>query len=308
MSHLQALPGASDDDVDAALDVTLLRLRDGDDTSTDPLDALVAALATTGELPEDLANRHVAALTSASTSWGARASTSWGARASTTWRPSRRSVRTAVGGGVLAVTMLGGVGAAAASSALPGETLYGLKTARERVVVALAHPGDDRAAVHLAIARTRLGESATLLRRGRTELGIKTLARADAALAAATAAGSDDIDKRADAALDNRVAVLSALLDGGLPEQAADAAREAIERALSRDQGKPDEPGSSGQGRNDGTRDGTPATTPGGPPATAPGSTQRPTAKPTPAGGRPAPAERPHGRPATRPTGRPASR
>lgn len=324
MSHLQPVPSASDDDVDAAVEVALTRAYDrhaeaallDDSPDPAPLDALVLALRSVGELPDELAARHVAELVEASTSWGARSSTSWGARASTTWRPRRGTVRTVVGTGVLAATMLGGVSVAAASSALPGDTLYGLKTARERVVVALAQPGDERAAVHLGIARTRLAETTELLTRGRSDLGIKTLARADAALAAATAAGSDAIDDRADDQLANRVAVLTALLDGGLPEQAADAAREAIERAIAHETGRPEEPGNGNGNGNDNDNDngngnggeGKPTTTPAGPANPAPGQSSRPTDKPAPGRGKPsADTDRPGGRPTSRATGRPAA-
>ena len=240
------------------------------------------------DVPEDVAQRHLARLEAARVS---------GENVVPLRRPRRRTLRAGIGGTILAATLISGAGVAAASSSQPGDVLYGLKTARERIQLSMARDGDSRAALELKLARTRLGEAATLLREGETDLAIETLARADAALASAGAHGGAAIDEEVAGELDHRVEVLGGLLDGGLPDNAADAAREALERAISRGgrirPAEGDEPGNSG---------------------TAPGRTDNP--QPTPAGDRTA--SRPRTRtarpsrsrsvPTTRPASRPRSR
>jgi hypothetical protein len=186
-----------------------------------PDDAAVQALRSLS-VPDDLAARHLARLAAAP------------AGTIVPLRPRRTALRAGAAGVVVGVTLISGAGVAAASTARPGDMLYGLKTARERLQLSMARHGDSRARFELRLARTRLGEAAELFRHGHSDRAVETLARADAALASARAQGGAAVDADVDSELDRRVEVLGGLLDGGLPDTAADAAREAIERAVDR--------------------------------------------------------------------------
>src|SRR5262249_52869651 len=147
--------------------------------------------------------------------------------------------------------------------------------------------GDTRARLELKLARTRLGEAAALLRHGDVDRAIATLARADAALASAHAQGAVDLDVTAE--LDHRVDVLTSLLDGGLPDTAADAARDALRRAIERG-AHPD--GTHGDHGHSGTHGGGPGDHPATPtdhhtPPAHPGKDDHPTGKPSTPPGRP---------------------
>ena len=225
-------------------------------------------------VPEDLAQRHLARLAAA------REPNVVPLR-----RPRRTALRATAAGTVLGAMLLSGAGVAAASTALPGDALYGLKSARERVQLSMTRHGESRARLELRLARTRLAEAAELLRQGDVQRAVATLARADAALASASAQGGAEVDKRVAEELDRRVVVLAGLLDGGLPSNAADAAREAVERALHR--ATPDTPRAT--------------PTPGAKPTDVPSAqpTSRPTVHPT---GRPSQAPGHGVRPTRRPT------
>lgn len=246
-------------------------------------------------VPEDLAQRHLAALAAAAaapgTSW-LRAAETGGARGEVVplrTRSRRVPLKATAAGVVVGAVLASGAGVAAASTARPGDALYGVKTARERVQLSMTREGESRARLELRLARTRLAEAAELLREGDVQRAVATLARADAALASAAAQGGDDVDAEVATELDRRVVVLGGLLDGGLPETAADAAREAVERAL--DRGAAARPNDSRGPRVTPPR-GKPAP---GPSATAPGrSGDRPSGPPS---GRPGPGDHPTGRP-----------
>lgn len=234
---------------------------------TDPVRALQSL-----DVPADLASRHLARLTG----------TPEAGDAVVPLRPRRAAVRATAAGLVIGATLAGGAGVAAASTARPGDTLYGMKTAREHLQLAMARHGDSRARLELKLARTRLGEAAALFRGGHADRAVETLARADAALASARAQGGDAVDRDVDAELDKRVDVLGGLLDGGLPGTAADAAREAIDRALERG-AHPSHPSHATPGGRptDVPRPSeTPGTHPSGPP-THPGRNGHPTGRPT---------------------------
>jgi hypothetical protein len=222
------------------------------------------------DVPEDVAQRHLARLTAA------RATGEIGTVVPL--RSRRHAVRAGTAGFVVAATLASGAGVAAASTSRPGDALYGVKTAHERLQLALARPGQSRARLELRLARTRLGEAAALLRHGHSDLAVETLARADAALASAGAHGDDAIDAEVATELDHRVEVLGGLLDGGLPDNAADAAREALTRAV--DRGGRDRSGKT-HGRPDDTPGNRP--TPTTHPATPahPGRDNHPTGRPT---------------------------
>jgi hypothetical protein len=171
-------------------------------------------------VPADLAGRHLARL--AATRVEGRPA------------PQGHRVRAVLAGTAVAAALVFGVGVAAASPTGPGDALYGFKTTRERLQLAMARPGDSRARLELRLGRTRLGEAAGLFRAGEGHRAVETLARADAALASARAQGSDRIDAEVAAELDRRIDVLERLLAGGLPANVTAAAREALDRALAR--------------------------------------------------------------------------
>jgi len=252
---------------------------------TDPRSAAEQALRALS-VPEDVAQRHLARLAAARVTGEAAEVVPIRAR--------RHALRATAAGLVFAATLGAGAGVAAASTAQPGEALYGLKTARERLQLAMARPGDSKARFELKLARTRLGEAAALFRAGDVVGAIETLARADAALAAASAQGGDDVDAEVAGELDHRVDVLGGLLAGGLPETASDAAREALDRAIDRG-GRPTRtgsPGKSGEAPGQQNRP-TPLPTPSTPPApTGPPGTPPP---------HPGPSDHPTGRPTTPP-------
>ena len=151
----------------------------------------------------------------------------------------RRGRRAAAVAGVWMGTLSLGTGVAAASAMndLPGQPLYGLKRAVEAVQLHLPGDAQDDVRRRLELAARRLAEAEALHANG-----------ADATLLAATLADAqtliDDAGELAegDAQLTSAVAGsasqarvrLAELLSGGLPEQAADRAREAIEAATER--------------------------------------------------------------------------
>lgn len=245
---------------------------------TPDLDAERALLALS--VPEDVAQRHLARL--------AAAQATGETAVVVPLRSRRRAARASAAGLVLGATLASGAGVAAASTAQPGDALYGVKTARERLQLAVARPGNSRAHLELKLARTRLGEAAALLRAGDTARAVETLARADAALASAGAHGDPRVDAEVAGELDRRVEVLGGLLDGGLPTNAADAAFEALERAVQRGgrarngavtPGRPDSPGKSGEkGR---PKDAKQSPGPSGPPASPGRSGEHRTGPPT---------------------------
>jgi hypothetical protein len=215
------------------------------------------------DVPEDLALRHLARLATVRTA------------PVVPMRRGRRTLRTTAAGLVVGATLVSGAGVAAAGGAQPGDALYGVKTARERLQLSLSRPGESRARLELKLARTRLGEAAGLLRHGKSGRAIETLARADAALASAGAHGGADVDAEVASELDHRVEVLSGLLDGGLPATASDAAREALDRAIARG-GRHRSAGAPGR-----DKPGKPDVRPTDPPSTKPGRGDRPHGKPS---------------------------
>lgn len=257
-------------------------------------------------VPEDVAAAHLARLAAPGAAWASAApGAAWASAGNVTpLRPRRHAVRATAAGLVFGATLMAGGSVAAASTTEPGDALYGLKTARERVQLTLSRPGDSRARLELKLARTRLAEAASLLRDGKSELAVETLARADAALASAGAHGNDEIDREVAGELDRRVEVLGGLLDGGLPETAADAAREALDRALDRGgrnraqrpakETKPGKPAKGGKDVKGGKE--TPATKP----ADTPRKPAKKPAKPKPTDVRPT--SRPEPRPSSRPS------
>lgn len=131
----------------------------------------------------------------------------------------------------------GGAGVAvAATDALPGDGLYRVKLAVEQVELRL--PADAETAVRraLEIAERRLAEVAALQELGRDEHIGQALARHENRLAMAgqEAAGDAVLEAAVQQAAERAVERLTELLEGGLPEEASDRARAAIEAARDR--------------------------------------------------------------------------
>jgi len=151
------------------------------------------------------------------------------------WRGRRAA---AVAGVWMGVASMGtGVAAAAAMDDLPGDALYGLKRAVETVRLHL--PGDDSNGVHrrLELAHRRLEEAALLQARGADDdVLADVLGDAQDWMDEAGARAANDAELTADVAESASMAQtrLSELLDGGLPDHAAQRAREAIEAATER--------------------------------------------------------------------------
>ncbi|MEU6216557.1 DUF5667 domain-containing protein [Streptomyces sp. NPDC047022] len=85
-------------------------------------------------------------------------------------RPRTRLTKSLAAGGLsvgVAAASFGGV-AAASSSALPGDSLYGLKRGIEDVKLGMADGDDDRGQIYLDQASTRLSEARRLMERGRS--------------------------------------------------------------------------------------------------------------------------------------------
>lgn len=121
---------------------------------------------------------------------------------------------TALAAGLATFLTLGGGAVAMAQNAEPGDVLYGLKRATERVRLALA--GDDEGSLRVGLAERRIAEAA---RAGdqRDEL-------LEDALEGLLAAPESE----------HAVAVLASLLEAGLPDEAADRARDALAAACER--------------------------------------------------------------------------
>lgn len=214
------------------------------------------------EVPAATRARHLAALTRE-------------APAATVTRPASRPFRvraTVAGLAAASILVLGSSSAIAASSgAVPGDSLYGLKRAVERVGLAMHRDPGSRAEFHLRLAGRRLAEAEALVAGGHGAGGAyrgyeRALAAAEANALEAAGLGHD-VEALLDhirAAISKHVDRLSALL-AQVPEQAQDAIQRAIDRAAeARDRvlqgrlqhgppetpgrGKPTEaPGNSGQ-------------------------------------------------------------
>ena len=82
-----------------------------------------------------------------------------------------RVLRWLVAAGVLLSTLAISLGVVAAAASLPGDALYPLKQAAERVELALAESPQEQANVHLIHARRRVNEALALLEAGRSSTG-----------------------------------------------------------------------------------------------------------------------------------------
>jgi hypothetical protein len=156
--------------------------------------------------------------------------------------------------GILLVLGAGGA-VAASANALPGESLYGVKRAVERVSLAMHRDPLGRGGLQLQFAETRLSEIQALLAAGRDPS--EAVDGLDEALAGAQreALHAVALGKDADALLAHVQAMIAKhinVLEGVLakvPDQAKDAIQQAIDNAnkakakVQQGQGKPDDPG-----------------------------------------------------------------
>jgi len=195
-------------------------------------------------------------------------------------RPVRRSRPVAVGLVAAALLVLMASSAvAASSSALPGEALYGVKRAVERVRLSFPGGPAPKAQLHLEFADRRLAELQELLaqREAGEDVDVgaamkaygQELAKAERDAEEALALGSDDsFIEHVLARLDRHVQRLEFIRDNRVPEHARDAIQRAIDNAqMARSK--------VGHGRPEATGGGKPDGTPGRGPGGAPGLQQR---------------------------------
>ncbi len=238
-----------------------------DVAASDPLiDAAARVRAAFVEhVPEEVATRHVALLASGST----ETPIAW-----KQWRP-RRALTIAVAA-ALSVVLLGGSAVAAAATAGPGDLLYGVKRAAERLDLSVHSDPSEKARLHLAFAQRRLGELSVLLERQRAGEDVDVAAAmrayreevANVESDAARVALGADFDALLAQILQNlqkHVDQLTHLRDTKVPEQA----REAIQRAIDNAQ-KAEEHIGRGRAKNLGRPGGAPSGSPGNG-GTAPG-------------------------------------
>lgn len=176
------------------------------------------------------------------------------------WRGRRAAAIAGVWMGSLSLGT--GVAAAASMDDLPGQPLYGLKRAVENVQLRLPGDAADDVRRRLDLAARRLAEAEALYARGaEATLLASTLGDAQTLIDEAGELARDDADLASAVAgsASQARARLTQLLDGGLPEQAADRAREAIEAATERAEQREDAEGNRGRGRGGDDEAGTPA-------------------------------------------------
>jgi len=203
------------------------------------------------ELPGDVAQRHLAALA--------------GARPIDHKRSRRRLVVTLLAAAIT-VLLLTGSAVAASAGALPGQLLYPVKRAVEKVDLALHGDPASRARLHLQFAQRRLEELSTLLELRRSGQNVDVGAAMSAYQNEINAVQADVADATPGAQLEallghvqdelaGHVAVLEQLRDNVVPPQARDAIQNAIDRAET--------------ARTNVMHVGKPSGTPGGRPSTA---------------------------------------
>ncbi len=185
-----------------------------------------------------------------------------GARAR--FRPARIAMVAAI------VAVLGcGSAVAASANALPGDALYGIKIATEKVSLAMHRDPVGRAALHLQFASTRAQEVQELLAAGRSPSKALEALEDELAAAEEEALNGRALGRDVDALLahvqamyDKHIAVLTGVLDQVGSDQAKAAIQRAIDRANEHKanvhKGKPDDPGKPGDPGNSGGAPGRP--------------------------------------------------
>lgn len=183
----------------------------------------------------------------------------------------RRGIKVVAVSLVTGIVLMFGAGSAVAASqgALPGDTLYGIKRAVERVSLALHRAPEGRAGLQLQFAQIRLNEIQALLAAGRDAgeaiEGLEDAlagAEQDALHAVALGHDADLLLAHVQDMISKHVAVLTGVLD-----QVPDQAKDAIQRAIDNAEKAKANVQKGRENRPDGA--GPPDTTPGG---NAPGS------------------------------------
>jgi hypothetical protein len=216
------------------------------------------------EVPPIVAARHLAALGITSVSPLERGR-------------SRRRHRVAVVliAATLGLLLMGGAAVAASGSALPGQALYPVKKAVEKIELAFTNSPSSRAKLHLEFARRRLDELSALLEKRRNG--------EDVNIGAAMSSYKDEVADVEDAvaadALGQDYAALLAKVQGELAKhvdvltqlqsQVPAQAQDAIANAIARAQNAQDNVMHGRSGDH-----GKPGGTPGGPPSVNPGKSQ----------------------------------
>jgi len=172
----------------------------------------------------------------------------------------RRGIRFAVVALVGAIVLMLGAGAATAASAnaIPGDPLYGVKRAVERVSLALHRDAAGRSAVHLRFAQERLDEIHILVARHLDATGIiaafnaeLNAAEQDAEKAVALGQDSDALLAHVQEMIAKHIVVLNEVL-GKVPAQAKDAIQRAIDNAQKAETKAQHGRGTGGQGSGHG--------------------------------------------------------
>lgn len=170
-----------------------------------------------------------------------------------------RGLRMAAASVAAGIVLVMGAGSAVAASAssLPGDALYGVKKAVERISLAMHRDPVGRVALHLQFAATRLSEVKAVLATGgdpSEAVDGLTAALDDAEQEALHAIGKDSgaLLAHVEEMISKHIATLTEVL-GRVPDQAKDAIQRAIDNAekakanvqkgKNKDTGKPDDVG-----------------------------------------------------------------
>ena len=253
-----------------ALDAALDRLVQGEPADApEGLDLLVQTARVAREVfktevPDAVARAHIAALTGATTLERRR--------------PRHRLVVVLIAAAITTILLAGGA-VAASAGALPGQLLYPVKRAVEKIDLAFHHDPGSRARLHLEFAQRRLNELSTLLelRKAGQNVDIEAAMRAyqseisqvqDAIAEDPASANLQALLSHVQDELAGHVAVLTQLRDTVVPAQARDAIQNAIDRAETARANALQRRASGGHPTDTPS---TPPSSPGGPPSVNPG-------------------------------------
>jgi len=224
------LTDARDHDLDAALDRLVQGLPADASDGLEPLlqTARAAREAFVTEVPDDVARAHLALLHPDVVALERKR--------------TRHRVVLVIAAAILTVGLLGTAAVAASASSLPGDLLYPVKRAVEKIELTIHRDPASRARLHLEFAQRRLAELSALLaerRVGQTvDVGAEMSAYRDQ-VAAAQQALAGNVGNPAFAGLldsvseqlQHHIDVLTALQQIQLPEPAQSAIQNAIDNA-----------------------------------------------------------------------------